>query len=138
MGMVKLKFVHTYTSTDHELVCPITSTSCLIKGITLLRIDVIIMKKARICTSLMHANYHHTCASNSLHELYYLVNVCRERLDLCDIGVAVTVVPVGYHCDANARYLLLKAFDGVSYVTSDLCMIYREETIVTILYNTQT
>ena len=66
----------------------------------------------------MHAT--HTCASDSLHKLDYLIHVCCEGLDLCDIGVAITVVSMGYDCNANTRDLFLKTLNSISNVTSNL------------------
>lgn len=61
-----------------------------------------------------------TRALDSLDKLDNLINIGCEWQYLRDIGVAITVVPVGDDRDANARNLLLKSFHSVSNIATHL------------------
>ena len=62
----------------------------------------------------------HTRALDSLDKLDNLINIGCEWQYLCDVGIAITVVPMGNDCDANARNLLLKTLHSVSNIATHL------------------
>jgi hypothetical protein len=69
---------------------------------------------------IQYTHKDHTCALYSLHELDYFGDVGCEGQYLCDIGITVTVVPMGNDCNADARNLLLKTLNSVRYISSYL------------------